>query len=215
MTQGLVQDLQARVDVVFRLPGQPNLVIECVVDTGFAGALTLSPEAVDALGLPFFQEIEANLANDADVRTAVHIATIVWQGQEIEVAVLAMGRRPLLGTALRDGNHIGADFTDEGEVAVEKLTFITKQEVAQTVRERLANVKPGGVTLHVADTDIRKIGNWWYVPVRPSRWPKRLSDFYKALAEVEEDIQEREHLSILLATGLPLEDDEEADVAAA
>ena len=59
----------------------------------FAGALTLSPDAVAALGLPFFQEIDANLANDADVKTAVHIATIVWDGREMEVAVLAMGRR--------------------------------------------------------------------------------------------------------------------------
>ncbi len=130
MTHGLVQDLQARMDVVFRLPGQPNLVIECVVDTGFAGALTLSPEAVDALGLPFFQKIEANLANDADVRTAVHIATIVWQGRELEVAVLAMGRRPLLGTALLDGNHLSADFIDDGEVLIEEIDRLTKQEAA-------------------------------------------------------------------------------------
>ncbi len=212
--QGLVQDLQARVEVVFRLPGQPNLAIECVVDTGFAGALTLSPEAVNALGLPFFQEIEANLANDADVRTAVHIATIVWQGRELEVAVLAMGRRPLLGTALLDGNHIGADFTDDGEVAVEKLTFLTKQEVAQKVQERLREVTPGGVTLHVLESDVRKIDNWWYVPVRPSRWPRRMSDFYEDLAIVEDDIQEREHLNILLATGLPLEEEPEAAATA-
>ena len=185
------------------------------IDTGFAGALTLSPEAVDALGLPFFQEIEANLANDADVRTAVHIATIVWQGRELEVAVLAMGRRPLLGTALLDGNHIGADFTDDGEVAVEKLNFLTKQEVAQKVRERLANITPGDVTLHVVDADVRKIDTWWHVPVRPNRWPKRMFELYEVLAEVEDDMQEREHLNILLATGLPLEEDEEADAVAA
>ena len=213
MTQGLVQDLQARVNVVFRLPGQPNLVIECVVDTGFAGALTLSPEAVDALGLPFFQEIEANLANDADVRTAVHIATIVWQNREIEVAVLAMGRRPLLGTALLDGNHFGADFMDDGKVAVEELNRLTQQEVAQKVRERLAGVVPGGVTLYVVDTDVRKIDSWWYVPVRPSRWPKRMFELYEVLAEVEDNLQEREHLNILLATGLPLEEEPEDVVA--
>lgn len=208
MTHGLVQDLQARVDVVFRLPGQPDLTIECVVDTGFAGALTLSPEAVDALGLPFFQEIEANLANDADVRTAVHVATIVWQGRELEIAVLAMGRRPLLGTALLDGNHIGADFADDGEVSVEKLNRLTKLEVAQKVRGYLTGVSPGGITLYVQDADVRKTGNWWYVPVRPSRWPKRMSDFFQTLTNVEDDIQEQEHLNILPATGMPLEEED-------
>jgi clan AA aspartic protease len=118
MTPGVVHDLQARVNVVFRLPGRPDLAIECVVDTGFAGALTLPPSAVAALGLPFFQEIDANLANDADVKTSVHVATIVWDGQEVEVAVLAMGRRPLLGTALLDSKRLCADFVGGGEVTV-------------------------------------------------------------------------------------------------
>lgn len=118
MTQGIVRDLQARVQVVFQLPGRPNLAIQCVVDTGYAGALTLSSDAIAALGLPFFQEIDANLANDADVKTVVHIATIIWEGHELEVAVLALGRRPLLGTALLDGKRLCADFTEGGEVNI-------------------------------------------------------------------------------------------------
>ncbi|MCW3099336.1 MAG: hypothetical protein JWL77_4954 [Chthonomonadaceae bacterium] len=121
MTQGTVRDLQARVDVVFRLPGRLSLAIECVVDTGFAGALTLSPDAIVELGLPFFQEIDANLANDADVRTAVHVATIIWDGRELEVAVLAMGRRPLIGTALLDGRRLCADFAEDGTVFITPL----------------------------------------------------------------------------------------------
>ncbi|MEI6430817.1 MAG: clan AA aspartic protease [bacterium] len=121
MTPGVVRELQARVQVTFRLPGQPDFAIECVVDTGFAGALTLPPHAISMLGLPFFQEIDANLANDADVKTSVHIATIFWEGEEIEVAVLAMGRRPLLGTALLENKRLSADFTEEGEVSITPL----------------------------------------------------------------------------------------------
>ncbi len=121
MIRGTVRDLQARIDVVFRLPGRPDLAIECVVDTGFAGALTLPTDAITALGLPFFQEIDANLADDSDVKTAVHIATVVWDGQNVEIAVLAMGRRPLLGTALLDGKQLCADFTEDGGVSIEPL----------------------------------------------------------------------------------------------
>ena len=122
MIQGDVRELQARVNVAFRLPGLPNIAIECVVDTGFAGALTLPPDAIAKLGLPFFQEIEANLANDVDVKTAVHVATILWEGQELEVAVLAMGRRPLLGTALLAGRRVCADFIEDGEVRIATIT---------------------------------------------------------------------------------------------
>ena len=121
MALGVVREMQARVDVVFRLSGRPDFAIECVVDTGFAGALTLSPDAIAALGLPFFQEIDANLANDADVKTAVHVATIVWEGREVDVAVLAMGRRPLLGTALLEDKRLCADFSEDGEVSVEPI----------------------------------------------------------------------------------------------
>ena len=118
MAKGVVREMQARVDVVFRLPGRPDFAVECVVDTGFAGALTLSPDAIAALGLPFFQEIDANLANDADVKTAVHVATIVWEGREVDVAVLAMGRRPLLGTALLENKRLCADFAEDGTVTI-------------------------------------------------------------------------------------------------
>lgn len=86
MTPGVVHDLQARVNVVFRLLGR--------------------------------QEIDANLANDADVKTSVHVATVVWEGQEVEVAVLAMGRRPLLGTAPLRGRRLCADLVEGGEVTV-------------------------------------------------------------------------------------------------
>ena len=70
---------------------------------------------------PFFQEIEANLANDTDVKTAVHLATILWEGRELEIAVLAMGRRPLVGTALLDGRRLCVDFVEDGAVVVISL----------------------------------------------------------------------------------------------
>jgi clan AA aspartic protease len=119
MTQGTVHQLQARVNVTFRLPHQPDIELEFVVDTGFEGALTLPPSAVRLLGLPFFQEIDANLADDTDVRTPAYIATILWNGREIPVAVLAMGRRPLLGTALLEDLRLTIDFTENGDVTIQ------------------------------------------------------------------------------------------------
>ena len=121
MVKGSIVGLQARVGVVFRLQGHPSMELEFVVDTGFEGALTLPPAAVAALELPYFQEIYANLANDMEIKTNVHIATIEWHGTEIEVAVLAMGRRALLGTALLEGHHLGVDFADRGLVSIDEL----------------------------------------------------------------------------------------------
>lgn len=119
--RGQVIGLQAIIGVTFRFSSRADLAIEFVVDTGFAGALTLPPAAVAALHLPFFEEIDATLANNATVRTSVHVARIVWDGLEQEVEVLAMGLRPLLGTALLNGKRLCADFEDGGSVVIDDL----------------------------------------------------------------------------------------------
>ncbi len=82
---------------------------------------------------------------------------------------------------------------------------LNKQSVAQKVREYLQNNHPGGVTLEVVENDIHQVDYWWRVPVRPSAWPLKRYEYYEALADIESDIQEKEHLNILIATGEPLE----------
>jgi clan AA aspartic protease len=118
---GKVIGLQACVDLVFRLQNQPEVSVEFVVDTGFAGALTLPARAVAALGLPYVGWLDAHLADNSHARVRVYEAAVVWDGQETLVAVLAMGNRPLLGTALRDGFNINADFADNGPLSLQRL----------------------------------------------------------------------------------------------
>lgn len=119
MTNGIVLDMQACVNVVFRLPNRPDISIEFVVDTGFAGALVLPTAVTAMLGLPYLQEMVANLANDDAIKADVHVATIIWEGQERQVAVLAMGKRPLLGTDLLIGKELVVQFFGNGLVTIE------------------------------------------------------------------------------------------------
>ena len=121
MITGNVQNFHALVPVTFRLAGRPDVTIEFVVDTGFVGFLTLPPAAVTALGLPFLHDTAANLADDSVVQLAIHEATIVWQGVEQRVRVLATGKRPLLGMALLDGQELVVQCTDGGLVTVDTL----------------------------------------------------------------------------------------------
>lgn len=102
MIHGTVAGLEARINVVLCPPEQSEVEIECVIDTGFAGALTLPPDVIAALKLPYVTQISANLADDSNVMTRLYLAKIIWQGVEREAVVLAMGRRPLLGTALME-----------------------------------------------------------------------------------------------------------------
>jgi clan AA aspartic protease len=121
LIQGTVVDSQLKVGIPLRLPGQPDLEIKFVVDTGFIGELTLPISAVAALQLPFVQEIEANLADNQNVRVAAHAASIMWDGEARIVIVLAMGVYPLLGTALLKNYKLLGDFVDGHSVSLTKV----------------------------------------------------------------------------------------------
>ena len=121
MMFGSVRSLHVLLPVTFRLTGLPDFILEFVVDTGFTGWPTLPPDAVAALNLPFLHKIPAQLADGSFVDVAVHAATIVWQGIEVEARVLATGSRPLLGTALLDGSELLAQFREDGIVTVDDL----------------------------------------------------------------------------------------------
>ena len=121
MATGFVENQHALLPITFVQPHSPNLSIEFVVDTGFTGFLTLPPEAVRALQLPYLEDIAANLADDTNVALAVHVATIRWNGTQRDVRVLATGRRPLLGTALLTGHELVIQFVEGGLVSIGQL----------------------------------------------------------------------------------------------
>ncbi|MBD2135244.1 MULTISPECIES: clan AA aspartic protease [unclassified Sphaerospermopsis] len=121
MITGIIKNGRATVNVIFRLPDQPDFTIEFVIDTGFTEFLSLPPRAVNLLNLPFVYDMYANLADNSRVLLPVHQTTIIWNGEEREVNVLATGKLPLLGTALLDGYELSIQFTEGGLVAIEEL----------------------------------------------------------------------------------------------
>ena len=84
------------------------------------------------------------------------------------------------------------------------MTDMSNKEVAEMVQQYLADRRLGDIYFMVNEERIRNGDNWWRVPVRPSRLPEKLFTFYELLAEVEEEIREKENINILLMTGEPL-----------
>lgn len=120
MIHGTVVGLQARMGILVRLEGNLDVEIQFVVDTGFEGFLTLPPDVVVKLGLPYVAKIQANLADNSKVTTNAYALKIVWNGVERDVIVLAMGR-PLIGTALLEDSHLSIDFYEGGTVLVDEI----------------------------------------------------------------------------------------------
>ena len=124
MISGIVTDRQATVELIFLLPNGSMIPIEFVIDTGFTGEICLPVEAVSLMGLTFRHDIPANLADNSEVLLALHEATIILDGSEQEVLVIATGRRPLVGTALLDEQELVIQFTEGGLVTIDELNVV-------------------------------------------------------------------------------------------
>ena len=118
---GKVTLLHALLNVPFLLSGDALIEVPFVIDTGFTGALTLPSPDVETLQLVSLGTKRVTLADDSAVEVPLYRATILWNGIEKRVAVLATGGRPLLGTALLDGTELNIRFIENGEVTLEAL----------------------------------------------------------------------------------------------
>lgn len=81
---------------------------------------------------------------------------------------------------------------------------IDEKTVIEAVRKHIQGRTPGGATLEVLTEGVRQDHDWWYVSVRPSIQPARRYEYYETLAEVENELQKSEHLTVLLVPALPL-----------
>ncbi len=79
-----------------------------------------------------------------------------------------------------------------------------RQQVIELVRRYLEPYQPTDYRLDVLEQGIRhSADDWWEVVVQPNRDDVRSYDYYGRLAEAENDIEDHEHLKILLVPVLP------------
>lgn len=78
-------------------------------------------DAVAVLGLPFVMKTRTLPASGIPFQANLHRANIVWNGQPFAVTVLAMGLRPLIGTALLQDHDLHIEYLEGGAVRIEHL----------------------------------------------------------------------------------------------
>ena len=93
--------------------------IEALVDTGFNGSLTLPPNIIAALALPWRTRALVTLANGLEDECDVHTATIVWDGGVRNILVEAANTDPLVGMALLRGYELRMQVIAGGTVVIE------------------------------------------------------------------------------------------------
>jgi clan AA aspartic protease len=94
--------------------------IEAYVDTGFSGFLTLPLELIQVLQLPYDGSDIFTLAGDSEVEFDLYQVTLIWDGGDRKVRVLAAAGTPLIGMSLLEGFHLFMDVVAGGEVRIEQ-----------------------------------------------------------------------------------------------
>ncbi|HXU33230.1 MAG TPA: clan AA aspartic protease [Thermoanaerobaculia bacterium] len=112
---------EAIVTLVLRSAEGQDQNIEAVVDTGFNGHLTLPPDVVAALGLPFRRSGRALLGDGRAVTFDVHEAVILWGGSPLRIPVDVADTDPLMGMGLLYGHSLSIHIIENGEVTVRAL----------------------------------------------------------------------------------------------
>jgi clan AA aspartic protease len=96
-----------------------TITVDAVVDTGFDGLLTLPPDLVARLGLPFGMTRSYELGDGGKVAFDIHRTTVLWDGQEREVEAIVTSGGALVGMAMLRGYRLFVDVVDGGEVLIE------------------------------------------------------------------------------------------------
>ena len=122
MIEGVVNGLlEAVVILPVRGPEGREREIEAVIDTGYSGNLTLPPEMVSELGLPFVIRSRSALADGTVIAFNVHVATVVWNGRPRYVDIDAVGVAPLVGMSLLDNHNLNVEVANGGRVVIQSL----------------------------------------------------------------------------------------------
>lgn len=103
-------------------PGDQEIELPAIVDTGYNGEVILPENKVQEMGLEFLGTIDSELANGVVVEIELYSGRILWFGHIQEVAIgTTQSDDTLLGTLLLADCKLEIDFR-QGWVRVEQLT---------------------------------------------------------------------------------------------
>jgi clan AA aspartic protease len=118
------QFLEATLDLTIHGPHDQQERLECKIDTGFDGALTLHSAVVAALGLPRVNSGRALLADGSETSFPIHRAVVDWGGVRRKVNVHVADTVSLLGMAMLAGHELRMEIIPDGAVRITTLMQI-------------------------------------------------------------------------------------------
>ena len=113
--------LEAIVRLTLRGPQGQRRRIEAVIDTGYNGALTLPPDLIAELGLPWNDSGPVVLGDGSTCECDVYLGTVLWNRLPIPILVDEADTTPLLGMGLLHGFELKMNVERRGHVTIKPL----------------------------------------------------------------------------------------------
>jgi clan AA aspartic protease len=105
-------------EALVRVRFREDAAIECVVDTGFNGALVLPRVFISQVQIPMIGESTFGMVGGATMSAEIGLTHIRWLGELREVEVIVSeGDDALIGTELLTASTLIVDYTS-GRVAI-------------------------------------------------------------------------------------------------
>ena len=121
MISGVVNEwLEAVVSLQLHGPNGVSQTIDTIVDTGYSRNLTVSPQLVADLALPFVTTARAQLADGSVIVHSVYSATVIWDGQALLLELDEADTTPLVGMSMLDGHDLHIEIRSGGHVTIER-----------------------------------------------------------------------------------------------
>lgn len=80
---------------------------------------------------------------------------------------------------------------------------MSETELLDIIEGRINRHQPSDYRLDVSRLGVRRDGDWWYVVVTPDKADVRSRDYNAIMSQVEEEIEQENHVKVLLVPTLP------------
>jgi clan AA aspartic protease len=121
ITGSVTADLEAGIRLTLRGPAGQVRRVKAAIDTGFDGWLSLPPDLVTVLELPWRRRGLALLADGSESIFDIYEGTVVWDRRRRRIPVDAADTTPLVGMALLEEHELKVQVRAGGKVTIKPL----------------------------------------------------------------------------------------------
>lgn len=122
MVRGKVDvNRQAWVSIEMVGPDAQLRTVEAILDTGFTGSLTLTPDLIQQLGLAWSDTTEVTLASGEQEWWDSWTGQVLWQQRVRLVQILESNGTPLMGMELLENSQLTIQVRLGGDVLIEEM----------------------------------------------------------------------------------------------